>query len=252
MEILNCAYEGKLILKECIHPKFKSEGFKKSGNTFYRVRGEFIDVVNVQFGRSNSKDYSYFTYNIKISMPSFYEKFNMHREKNFEYCIIDDSLGRVISIMNNLHPVDYWYKIGHCGPHIEIKNELIRNGCNTPGITPERIEELKEEIKTLKLLESRYDFKNIEQIRKTIIGDIDTAIIPFFNKIENTDALAKLLDSKKFLIPMEKFFLFIYLMEKGETAKGIQVGKSLYDSNMGFNHEIDKYLYDKGIHSYME
>lgn len=226
MESLHCAKEGKLILKECIHPKLKSEGFKKSGNTFYRVRGELIDVVNVQFGRSNTKDYSYFTYNIKIAMPSFYERFNMHYEKNFDCQIIEYRVGDIICFMNNLYPIEYWYKIGNQGLDMEILNGLISDGCNVPGITQKGLESLKKELETLKLLESRYDFKNIEQIRKTIILDIDTAILPFFNKIESIDALAELIAPRKHLLSRQVFFLFIYYMEKGETIEGMRLAKA--------------------------
>lgn len=251
VETLHCAKEGKLILKECIHPKLKNEGFRKNGNTFYRSRGEFIDVVNVQFGSSNSKDYSYFTYNIKISMPSLYERLDIHCEKEMDCQVEEFRLGSIICRMKNLFPTDYWYKIGHRGPHMEIKREIIRKGCNTPGITPERIEELKEELKTLNLLESRYDFKNVEQIRKTIISDIDTVVIPFFNKIDSYDALAELIETKKFFQPIEEFFLFIYYMERSETINALQIARSL--SSIKFYKDwIDKYLYEKGIHSYID
>lgn len=70
--------------------------------------------------------------------------------------------------------------------------------------------------------------------------------------IENSDSLVKEIKSKKFYRPIEEFYLFIYLMEKGETINGIQVGKHLYGRNMEFNDKIDTYLYDKGMHSYIE
>lgn len=251
VEDFNCAKEGKLIFKECIQPKFKIEGFKKSGNTFYKSREEFIDVVNVQFGRSNSKDYSYFTYNIKISIPSFYEKFDLNCEKKVDCKIIECRLGSIICMMKNLFPVGYWYKIGHRGQHKDIISNLISNGCITPGITVERLEELKEELKTLNILENRYDFKNSEQIKKTIVSDIDTAIVPFFNRIDSYDKLVELLESRRFFIPIQEFFLFIYYMEKGETSKGIQFAKNLSSIKI-YKDRIEKYLYDKDIENYIE
>ncbi|HAE68934.1 MAG TPA: hypothetical protein DCG77_17395 [Sphingobacterium sp.] len=83
MENINYNDELKKIFKDCISPYLKNQGFKKNGKTFYKENSEFIYVLNVQYGCSNSKKFSYFTYNIKISSPSFYEKFDINYEKKY-------------------------------------------------------------------------------------------------------------------------------------------------------------------------
>lgn len=244
MEELNYVQEAKSIFKNCIEPKLKGEGFKKNGNIFYRPRSEFIDICNVQFGRANTRDFACFTYNIKIAMPSFYEKFDVNYDKKIDCLIIDHRLGTIMGFLNNTVMIDYWYKVGTVY-ELDYEENLVRNAIMNHE-TPKRIEELRAIGRYSNLLNNRYDRKNLEDARRTITMDLDNIVVSFFNKIQNVDDLAELITNVNVNGGFEMLFLLVYFVERGEIAKGIQYVKNIYKNNF-FKERIDKYLKSKGL-----
>ena len=244
MEKFHCAQEARLILKNCIEPKLKSEGFKKNGNNFYRLNPEFIAVCKLKFGRSNSKDYAWFSYRIRISIPWFYEKFDLYHANKFECTIIDLGLGSIMSIVNNTPMEGYEYKLGYPGYDIEA----LYNSVVTNSETLDAKEKMIDRVKYLNLLEKRYNHMNLEDARNTVAMDLDDIVIPFFNKIKSIDDLVELIITKNLEGEKQNLFLLNYFVEKGELDKGLQFVKDIYQNQNDFYKvRIDKYLNDKGL-----
>lgn len=61
------------LAKVYIVPSLKKGGFKKRRLAWNRIRGEFIDVINVQKNRWNEPDDESFTINIGVVVPEFME-----------------------------------------------------------------------------------------------------------------------------------------------------------------------------------
>jgi len=51
----------------------KAEGFRKTGRSFHRARGEFTQVVNIQASQWNSPDSASFTVNLNVVLPFLHE-----------------------------------------------------------------------------------------------------------------------------------------------------------------------------------
>ncbi|OMH21682.1 hypothetical protein AC231_14755 [Clostridium pasteurianum] len=156
-----------------------------------------------------------------------------------------------MGIINNTFKTDYWYKIGYPGYGKRDHEKFFV--FNALGGHMETIANPDERArgKYLNLLENRYDWMNIEQITNTVLEDIDSIVLKFFNMIQDVDDLAKLISNSKIKIDIQQFFLSVYLIEKGKVDQGIQVAKSICN-NKFLKDKIDQYLYDKGIHSYIE
>jgi hypothetical protein len=61
------------VIKILIQPVLKSNGFKKKGLQWNRIRGEFIDVVTVQEADYSTPQAEVFTVNLGVFVPSFFE-----------------------------------------------------------------------------------------------------------------------------------------------------------------------------------
>jgi len=242
VENLNCVEETKSILRNCIKPKLKDEGFKKNGNTFYRKSSELIHVCNVQFGRSNTRDYAYFTYNIKISMPSLFNKFDIHKDKEIDCAIFDYRLGDIMGMVNNTFLVDHWYEVGYFSPDLDYEKQLASSALNNG----KDVQQAQARGKYINSLKNRYNHRNIEEVKGIIVRDFDDIVLPFFNKIQNVDDLAELIISKSIKIGMAQPFLLTYFLEKGEIDKGLEVINGM-DSDY-LKEKTSKYLSNKGIH----
>ncbi len=241
MENFNCVEEAKSILRDCIKLKLKDEGFKKNGNTFYRKSSELIHVCNVQFGRSNTRDYAYFTYNIAISMPSLFDKFDIHKDKEIDCAIFEYRLGEIMGIVNNTFSTDYWYEIGYRWPGLDYEKQFMLSAYNKG----EDVQQAQAKGKYKNHLKNRYDHRNMEEVKSTILRDFDEIILPFFNKAQNVDDLAELIISKSIEGSMARTFLFTYFIDKGEIANGLEVIKGVKSDYL--KDKTNKYLSDKGI-----
>lgn len=64
----------KVFVREYIHPHLKAAGFTKTGLTFYRLRGDIIDVINVQGNSHNGWGNSQFYLNYSMDSLEFQAK----------------------------------------------------------------------------------------------------------------------------------------------------------------------------------
>ena len=81
---MNAKEKQKEILKSYLKPTLKKNGFLTSGNTWWRDKGEFFDVVDHQNSSGNSKDKLSFCLNIGPALKSYLRYSRTNKISHFD------------------------------------------------------------------------------------------------------------------------------------------------------------------------
>lgn len=89
----------KWLINEHIKPLLKQEGFAKYGMTFYRTRGDIVDVINFQGNKWNGFGYHSFYINCGMDSLAFQQKTTGQQNSKPHYSVplYRDRIGSIIS-----------------------------------------------------------------------------------------------------------------------------------------------------------
>lgn len=102
------------VTSDHLAPVLKSQGFKKRGNQWNRVRGDFVDVVTLQEASFSSENETVFTLNIGVSIPEFVEAVWPNSITGFlteAECAVRVRLGDLLQGKIYGDSIDQWWSI---------------------------------------------------------------------------------------------------------------------------------------------
>ncbi len=100
----------------------KSEGFRKSGRTFHRQKGEMIQVVNFQTTWLNTPDDARFTVNLNVVLPFYHEKWTgqpLPRNPGNAAAICSRRLGHLLP-----EGTDRWWTVTPSTDGVSVSREV--------------------------------------------------------------------------------------------------------------------------------
>ncbi len=235
-EKYNCVKMLHETFDNVIVPKFKGNGFRKNGKTFYRQRDDLIEVCTVQFSRDNSCIHAWFIFHIEIAIPSLYDSLDSKYTKKWEATIFDIDTGSLIGWENG---------VSDCGP---LYYMLDLGNVKLSDASPKEIARGESGYVFLQKLESRYNRQTGEGFNEIVSSDIENTIIKFFSSIPSAQKLIEHVDNEE---PngyadeaiMESVAIFYYRW--GEQEKAKKILKKIQNGYL--KDEIQKFVNRAGI-----
>ncbi len=120
------------IITDSIHPLLKSVGFRKKDRRCNRIRGKFIDVIQIQESTYRFKYCVNFTVNLGVFVPEFWEIIwgrSFSGFANEADCSIGNRLGDLLQGKPYGDSNDFWWAISNSDElnqaDIDVVNEVV-------------------------------------------------------------------------------------------------------------------------------
>jgi Domain of unknown function (DUF4304) len=117
----------KALTNDTVDPTLHPSGFRRRGLAWNRTRTGWVDVVEVQVGKSSGLGSEHFTLNVGIFMPDFYRIVWQKEPPQFVKevdCVVRKRVGELLSPNPPERALDKWWRLESLADKEECEREV--------------------------------------------------------------------------------------------------------------------------------